>query len=110
MANALELAPLTIVNLLSGVTTTVTGQVFTIRGALPRVVSAKVSGSGAVSATVEIYGKAGDGGSNLLATFSLSGTTSDNDGVGIEVPWPEMWAVVTAISGTGAALTVTTGY
>lgn len=110
MANAVELAPLTVVNLLTAVTTTITGKVFTIRGALPRVVSAKVEGSGSVSAMVEIYGRAGDGGSNLLATFSLSGTGSDNDGAGIEVPWPEMWAVVTAISGTGAAVTVTTGY
>lgn len=97
--------------LLSGVTVTGAGAVVALpRGSFPRVISAKVVGTGAVSATVEIWGRAGTGGDNLLMTFTLSGTTSDNDGAVLEAPWPEIWADVTAISGTGAAVTVTTGY
>lgn len=110
MAAQVEAAPMTVVNLLTGATTTVTGPVVAMRGATPRIVMAKVTGTGLVSATVEIYGRVGDGGSKLLMTFPLSGTTSDNDAGAIEAPWPEIWAVVTAISGTGAAVTVTTGY
>lgn len=100
-----------ITTLLNGVTATGAGAVAALpRGSFPRVISAKVVGTGAVSATVLIYGRAGSGGTNLLMTFTLSGTTSDNDGAALEAPWPEIWADVTAISGTGAAVTVTTGY
>lgn len=101
---------MSVVTLLEGATATVTGPVFAMRGATPRIVTAKVAGTGSVSATVEIYGRVGGGGSSLLMTLTLLGTTSDNDARAIEAPWPEIWAVVTAISGTGAAVTVTTGY
>lgn len=80
-------------------------------GTFPRNVIGIVSGSGSVSATVEIYG-GNDAASQpvLLATISLSGTTTDSAADGIEVPYGYMRADVTAISGTGAAVTVTTGY
>lgn len=80
-------------------------------GTFPRNVIATVSGSGAVSATVAIYGgNDSESQAVLLATVSLSGTTTDAAAVGIEVPYGYLRADVTAISGTGAAVTVTTGY
>lgn len=78
-------------------------------GMTSRVYAAKVVGTGAVSATVEIWGVAGEGIEVLLGTITLSGTTSDSDGFASDAPWPEVYASVTAISGTGAAVTVTMG-
>lgn len=109
MASQFEPAAMAVVDLLRA-TSIKTGAVMPLRGTGPKLVTAKVVGTGAVSATVEIYGRAGDGGSNLLMTFTLSGTTSDNDAAALEAPWPEIWADLTAISGTDAAVTVTTGY
>lgn len=75
----------------------------------PRHFVCKVSGTGAVSATISI--KAGNNATDLvtLYTVSLSGTTSAADGVVDTGAWPYLRADVTAISGTSAAVTCTVG-
>lgn len=76
-----------------------------------RAIGASVAGTGAVSATVEIEG------SNLgeawypVATFSPAGINGVGvDGEVIESPWYMLRARVTAISGTGAAVTASVGF
>jgi hypothetical protein len=70
-----------------------------------------ISGTGAISATVNVYGCNTKRNTNgiLLATISLSGTNSDAAGSTISSNWGYMYAVLSAISGTGAAVTVTLG-
>jgi len=76
----------------------------------PPSFSASVSGTGAVSATVRIEGRnAANGIWFTLATITLSGTTSAADGFGSLVRYMEYRAVLAAVSGTGAAVTVTMG-
>ena len=69
---------------------------------------ASVRGSGAVSANINI--EASDDGENfmLLATISLSGTTSATDGFISIAAWASVRANLTAIAGTNAAVTVIT--
>lgn len=97
--------------LLSGATVTGAGGHFTVnRGAKNRVFAAEVAGTGAVGATIKIWGRAGPLVNGvLLGTITLSGTTTATDGFASDGPWPEVWAEVTAISGTGAAATVAMG-
>lgn len=69
----------------------------------------KITGTGAVSATINIYGSI-DGTTatgELLQTHVLSGTTSDIVADSIIAVWPYFYADLTAISGTGAAVTTT---
>lgn len=75
-----------------------------------------VSGTGAVSATVVIYGSLEDTtavGTNsnwvTLGTISVTGTTSASDGFTTIAPWRWVAAKVTAISGTGATVKVIMG-
>ena len=74
-------------------------------------VQADIAGTGAVSATINVYG----GNVNsfakavLLGTITLSGTNTDKGGFYWQATWPFIWADLTAISGTGAAVTVTVG-
>lgn len=70
---------------------------------------ARVVGTGSVSATVLI--EVSNDGSNwlTLGTIVLSGTTSDQDGFAANAAWVWVRARCTAISGTGAALTVKMG-
>ncbi len=72
-------------------------------------VQASVVGTGAVSATVKIQGGNIAGVFEDIGTVTLSGTTSDSDGLSWVVPWAYVRANCTAISGTGAALTVAVG-
>lgn len=75
----------------------------------PKTVQANVVGTGAVGATVKIQvGNIPDVWEDL-ATITLSGTTSDSDGLAWTVPWAYCRADCTAISGTGARLTVALG-
>lgn len=96
--------------LMSAVTTVSTGTAIGVPGVY-RVVRAKVTGSGAVSASVDIYGTAGGDNTTtlgtLIGTIALTGTTSDADSLVVNAQYPEMFANVTAISGTSAAVTVT---
>lgn len=74
-----------------------------------RTYQASVKGTGAVTATVVIEGS-NDGEFFLeIATITLSGTTSDSDGFVSQAAWGFVRARLTAISGTGAAVTVTMG-
>ena len=94
--------------LLDAVTSTTTGSAYyNGNGDQQTPISAKVSGTGAVSATVKIYGsnQNTNSGGVLLMTISLSGTTSDSDGDVIKTSYPFLYADLTAISGTGAAVT-----
>ncbi len=72
---------------------------------------ATVTGTGAVTATVEI--EVSNDGTNwcdtAAGTISLSGTTTHTDGFTTTSPWKYVRANVTAISGTGASVDVVMG-
>lgn len=92
--------------MLNAQTTTGQGFWYTDRGALPTF-AANVAGTGAVSATIRIWGRNISGaGAVLLGTIGLSGTTSAADSGVTDYRYIEYMAEVTAISGTGAAVTV----
>lgn len=74
-----------------------------------RTFQATVAGTGAVSATVAIEVSNNNTYWVTLATFSLSGTTSNTDGFTSSAPWMYVRANCTAISGTGAVVTVDMG-
>lgn len=76
-----------------------------------QVIRAKLTGTGALTATVLIWGStenlntAGTG--VLLATLNLTAAANlAVAGVSYTAPWPYVWAELTSISGTGAAVTV----
>jgi hypothetical protein len=70
--------------------------------------AASITGTGAVSATVEIYGRVGPTTARkLIGTITLSGTGSDAVcGDPTEGSYRDHTVDVTAISGTGAAVVV----
>jgi len=70
------------------------------------VCQAIVAGTGAVSATVLVQVSCDDTNWLDLLTITLSGTTSAADGDSAEAPWPYIRGNVSAISGTGAAVTL----
>lgn len=79
----------------------------------PYIIDASIAGTGAVSATILIYGQNNNDAPDLLQTITLSGTDSDQvDEPGVIEKFfnSGVWADVTAISGTDAFVTVTTGY
>lgn len=95
--------------MLAAATATGPSVAFPDRGQPPSF-AANVQGTGAVTATVEIQARnAASGVWFRLATITLSGTTSAADGFGTLVRYMEYRANCTALTGTGAALTVTMG-
>jgi hypothetical protein len=72
---------------------------------------ATITGSGAVSATVDI--EVSNDGTNwcdtAAGTITLSGTTTHTDGFTTTAPWKYVRANVTAISGTSASVDVVMG-
>jgi hypothetical protein len=68
-----------------------------------------VTGTGAVSATINIEASLDGGTWVVLPTLELSGTTSATDWTAIEAPWPHVRGNLTAISGTGAAVDLAVG-
>lgn len=73
-------------------------------------IQAGVVGTGAVTATVLIEVSNDPSlGWLTLATLNLSGTTSATDGFAFDAKWTFIRSNVTAISGTGAAVTVDAG-
>lgn len=68
--------------------------------------------SGAFSATVNVEVSNDNTNWETAITFSMSGTatTADTAGDNIAAPWKYIRGNVTAISGTGANVTLTTGY
>jgi hypothetical protein len=99
----------TISSLLTAATATGAGASFSSHTS-KRTFQATVTGTGAVTATVLI--EASLNGTTWLTagTITLSGTTSASDGFALDAPWGCFRANVTARSGTGAAVTVLTGY
>lgn len=95
---------------LNGKTSTGDSEVFTVYPNA-RTFSAKVVGTGAVTATIIVYvSNTGDDDDwTTAATFTLSGTTSDSDGFAMNAKWAYTKANVSAITGTSAAVTVTMG-
>lgn len=72
---------------------------------------ATVAGTGAVTATVLIEVSNDDTNycATPLGTISLSGTTSATDGFTTSAPWKYHRVNISAISGTGATVTVKVG-
>lgn len=92
--------------LLAAVTVTGAGAAKLFNRSVPqKTAQATVSGTGAVTATVVI--EVSNDGTNWITagTITLSGTTSATDGFAINAPWLNIRGNVTAISGTGAAVT-----
>lgn len=95
----------------SGVTSTGAGS-FVYKDSPDTSFQATVTGTGAVTATVDIeYSNNGvDVVDTVGGTITLSGTTSHSDGfVSQNAPWKYVRANVTAISGTGATVQVYMG-
>lgn len=77
------------------------------RGDLPNwSYQADIAGTGAVSATILIEVRNGNGDWILYGTLSPSGTTSATDSIVGNTRWNEHRARCTAISGTSAVATV----
>lgn len=68
-----------------------------------------VTGTGSVSATIDIEVSNNNVNWLVLQTLTLSGTTSATDGIASNAPWGYVRAEVTAISGTGATVNVLMG-
>ena len=74
-----------------------------------RAFQATVTGTGAVTATIIIAGSDDNVNFLPLGTITLSGTTTASDGFGSSAPWLYVRAQLTAISGTGAAVSAQVG-
>lgn len=72
-------------------------------------VHARVTGTGAVSATVVVQVSNFDGNWLDLGTLTLSGTTTASQGLALDAHWAYIRATLTAISGTGASVDVIMG-
>lgn len=102
-------ATLTRTAMLSAATATGAGSAVADAGGAPSF-SAEVSGTGSVAATVLIQARNAASGQWLtLGTITLSGTTAATDGFASLARYMEYLANLTAVSGTGAAVTVTMG-
>lgn len=72
-------------------------------------VHARVSGTGAVSATVIVQVSNFDNVWLTLGTLTLSGTTTASAGLALDAHWAYIRADLTAIAGTGASVDVIMG-
>lgn len=90
---------------MSGVTTNTTGSALDRPAGLVSY-QGSVAGTGAVSVTITI--QVSNDGVNwiTLGTLSPTGTTNATDSINSNAPWANHRAVTTAISGTGATVTV----
>lgn len=92
---------------------TSTGTQNPIRKPAPATVfQVQITGTGAVSCTVlfEVSLDNVKWISPGMATVSLSGTNSATDGFASNAPWKFVRPNITAVSGTGAAVTILMGY
>ena len=106
-----KFAPLALqrTTMLAAVTATGAGSAVSDGGRGPSF-SANVAGTGAVTATILVEGRnTASGVFFTLATITLSGTTSASDGFASLARYMEYRANLTAVSGTGAVVTVTMG-
>jgi hypothetical protein len=96
-----------ITTLFSAVTTTPATPIFASDSTGPMVAHAFMTGAGAVSATVTVYGNttASTTGAVVLGTLYLSGTGGDTQGLPIMAEWPYIYAIPSAITGSGAVVT-----
>lgn len=103
--------PLSPYLLLNNVTTTATGTAVDLQNNTndERNFVAKVSGTGAVSATVLVEVSIDNQDYITLGTITLSGTTSATDGFVTDESWQYVRGRVSAISGTGATVRLTMG-
>lgn len=106
--------PVTQTTLLSAVTTVSTGATVVDTALIDngeRNFLADISGTGAVSATVvvQVSNSKRSTAWITLGTITLSGTTSAADGFVSDDSWQYVRGQVTAISGTGAAVTLVMG-
>lgn len=96
---------------MTGVTTNTTGTPTQI-GAKDKAFQAKVSGTGAVSVTVQIFGSNYNDTASAttpILTLSPAGTTTAYDQGVISSTYTVYWAVTSGISGTGATVEVVAG-
>lgn len=100
-----------VVTLMTGVITNTTGAATQI-GAKDKAFQAKVSGTGAVSVTVSIFGSNYPDTTSAtvpVLTLSPAGTTTAYDQGVVNSTYTCFWAVTTGISGTNATVEVTAG-
>ena len=112
IAKAATNTNLQVTPLLSGVTATGTGTVYKFApGTSGRAVQVTVAGSGVVSATTVLEVSNADSPTTFVpaVTFTSSGTTTVSEGYQTQNSWAYMRGNVTAISGVGAAVTLTVG-
>jgi hypothetical protein len=97
-------------NLLLNSTSTSIGDVVALpKNCEKRTFQASVTGTGSVSASVDIQVSNDSLNFLTLATINLSGTTSATDGFVSDAPWAYVRASLTAISGTGASVSTLIG-
>ncbi len=103
-------------DLLAAVIAASVGETYENSDRKSKTYQASVAGTGAVTATVKLWGsnaKTSPNGNTtkatVLSTFTLSGTTTATDGFFSFAGWRFVFGEVTAISGTGAAVTLTQG-
>lgn len=94
------------VTLLDDVTVLGAGGVYALMGAR-RTYQAVLSGSGALSAAVEIQVSHDAVNWIVQATITLSGTDFDTDGAALDANWPYVRAELTELSGVGATIRTT---
>jgi hypothetical protein len=95
--------------MLNGVTSLISGSPVADTGRAPTF-TGRVAGTGAVSATVAIEVRNDAAGVWVNAgTLTMSGATTAGDGFAMAARYLQYRATVTAISGAGAAVTVTMG-
>lgn len=98
------------IKLLDAATTTGAGTTVSNLKPLAKTYQLVVSGTGSVSATVQIQGSHDGTNWILMCTLLAAGTTTATDGCAIPAAaWMNLRANVTAISGTSATATVTVG-
>ena len=63
-----------------------------------------VSGTGAVTATFDLYGSniRSNSGGSVLGNITLSGTTSVTESVDIPATWKYLYCILSNLTGTGA--------
>jgi len=71
-----------------------------------KTVQAKVTGTGALVAEIDIEGSVNGVDYEVLATISLDDDDSAHDGVALDAPWTYIRANLTTLTGTGATVTV----
>lgn len=97
----------TAIKLLAGVTANTTGPASPQLSSNARTYQAAIAGTGAVAGSVQIQGS-NDATNwiNVGSALALSGTGSDTKGFASTENWLQVRAVLTGLSGTGAAVSV----